>query len=207
MFDMITGLIASAGLAGIALLMFVENVFPPVPSELIMPLAGYNAAMGRMSFVAVVLAGSAGSLAGAWFWYWLARRVPEEKIRRFIRRHGRWAGIDLVGLRMARRWFRRYGASAVLIGRLIPAARTLISIPAGLVRMPPLKFLIFSAIGTLLWTTFLTSLGYILEAQYDRIAAWLDPVSTGIVVLCVLAYVWRVVTYDQPGGSRDAPNR
>lgn len=195
MFDWIAHVIGSIGVVGVALLMLAENVFPPIPSELIMPLAGYEAALGRMSLFLVIAAGTAGSLAGALFWYWLGRRVGAEGLARLARRYGRWFAVTPQEIARSSLWFQRHGRKAVLIGRLIPTVRTFISVPAGVARMPLGAFLAYSAAGSALWTALLALSGYALQSQYARVADWLNPISTGIVVLILGLYVWRVATH------------
>jgi len=200
MFDWITGIVRSVGLVGIALLMFLENVFPPIPSELIMPLAGFEAARGSLSLVGVIIAGSIGSLAGAALWYWIGLRIGSARLKRLARRHGRWLTISPANVDQANAWFaRRRGGVAVLLGRLIPTVRTFISVPAGVARMPLPRFLAYSALGTGAWTTLLALAGYLLESQYARVSAWLNPVSTAVVVLLLGGYLWRVVRHDGAG--------
>jgi membrane protein DedA with SNARE-associated domain len=195
MFDWITGFIDSVGALGVALLMFLENVFPPIPSELIMPLAGFNAATGKQNLVLVIAAGSAGSLAGALLWYWIGKKIGMDRLKRLARRHGRWLTITPDELDRSNAWFQRHGGAAVLIGRLIPTVRTFISVPAGVAGMPVGRFLAYTAVGTVAWTTLLTLAGYWLQSQYTRVSGWLNPVSTGVVILIVAYYLWRVATY------------
>lgn len=195
MFDWISGFVDAVGAIGIAVLMFLENVFPPIPSELIMPLGGFNAAAGREHLLAVIVAGSLGSLAGALFWYWIGRRLGTQRLKRLAARHGRWLTILPEDLDRSNAWFDRHGGSAVLIGRLIPTVRTFISVPAGVARMPMASFLAFTTVGTVSWTTVLAMAGYLLQAQYGLVAGWLDPVSTAVVVGIVGLYLWRVATY------------
>ncbi|SHJ00893.1 DedA family protein [Wenxinia saemankumensis] len=202
MFDWITGWIDSMGAFGVGLLMFLENVFPPIPSELVMPLAGFNAARGDMSLILVILAGSIGSLAGAALWYWIGAKFGMDRLRRLSERHGRWVGISPEELEKAQGWFDRHGGIAVLIGRLIPTVRTLISVPAGINGMGLPKFLGYSAVGTVAWTALLAGLGYWLESGYEAVEAWLNPISTAIVVGIVALYLWRVVTYDRRRAKR-----
>ena len=197
MFDWITNLIDSMGAFGVALLMFLENVFPPIPSELIMPLAGFNAARNTMSLPLVIAAGSIGSLAGAYLWYWIGRRIGFERLCKLSRKHGRWLSVWPEEFDRANDWFDRHGGGAVLIGRLIPTVRTFISVPAGVRRMPRAFFLGLSAIGTVAWTAFLTLAGYWLEGGYEAVSAWLDPVSTIVVVGLIGTYLWRVATYNR----------
>ncbi|PZX16649.1 membrane protein DedA with SNARE-associated domain [Palleronia aestuarii] len=195
MFDFISGIIDQVGYLGIAFLMFIENVFPPIPSELIMPLAGFNAATGPMNFLGVLLSGVVGSLAGAILWYWIGLRIGARRIHKLARKHGRWLTVSPEEFDEAQGWFDRHGGMAVLFGRLIPTVRTFISVPAGLVPMPFGRFVIYSTVGTTVWTALLTGAGYILEAQYERVSTWLNPVSTAVVVGLAAWYAWRVATY------------
>ncbi|SPJ24938.1 DedA family protein [Palleronia abyssalis] len=195
MFDWISGTIEAMGYFGIAFLMFAENVFPPIPSELIMPLAGFNAARGDMTFWGVLIAGSIGSLAGAVLWYWIGLKIGQRRIRKLAAKHGRWLTVSPDEFDQAQGWFDRHGGMAVFFGRLLPTVRTFISVPAGLVPMPLPRFLAYTSAGTLIWTAFLTASGYFLESQYERVQAWLNPVSTAVVVGLVAFYIWRVATY------------
>jgi membrane protein DedA with SNARE-associated domain len=194
-FDWITALIAHTGYFGIALLMLAENVFPPIPSELIMPLAGFTAARGELSLAGVLLAGTAGSLAGALVWYEIGRRIGLRRLRRWADRHGRWLTMSPEDLDQAVEWFRRHAGAAVLVGRLIPAVRTLISVPAGVAEMKLGSFLAWTAGGTALWTALLVAAGYLLEDGYEQVSAWVNPVSNVIVGLIVLGYAYRVATF------------
>lgn len=204
MFDWIVGFMEATGYLGILLLMLAENVFPPIPSELIMPLAGFAAAQGKLALVPVVLAGSAGSLLGAVFWYELGRRVGGDRLKRFAARHGRWLTLSPDEIDHAEAWFRRHGTSAVLLGRLVPAVRTLISVPAGITCMPRPAFLAWTALGTASWTALLVGAGYLLQNQYTRVADYLNPVSNVVVGLLVLWYAYRVVTF-RPDDAAPSP--
>lgn len=195
MFDWISAALNHTGYFGIALLMFAENLFPPIPSELIMPLAGFNASRGDMQVVWVVLSGTAGSLAGALFWYYVGRWLGCDRIKALARRHGRWVTVSPDDIDHAANWFRRHCGNAVFFGRLIPTIRTLISVPAGIAGMGLGRFLLFSFFGTLLWTALLTAGGYILGDQYARINSWLNPVANVVVAVIVFGYLYRVATY------------
>ena len=170
MVDWITGFISSTGYLGIALLMFAENVFPPIPSELIMPFAGFVAARGELNPIGVLVAGVVGSLLGAVPWYLAGRWVGSERLKRMADRHGRWLTVSRQDLDRAEAWFHRYGLVSVVVGRLVPAVRTLISVPAGITRMHPIPFFAYSAVGTVVWTGFLVGSGYLLESHYERVA-------------------------------------
>ncbi|WP_163848854.1 DedA family protein [Pseudooceanicola aestuarii] len=202
MFDWIAGVISAMGYGGLALLMFLENVFPPIPSELIMPLAGFHAAEGRFAAVGVVLAGSAGSVAGVTLWYWAGRRYRADRLRDLAGRHGRWLSLTPAEVDRALDWFDRHGEAAVFLGRLVPALRTLISIPAGLGRMPLWRFLLWTTGGSLIWNALLTAAGHVLHANYDRVQAWLDPVSTAVVVGMIAIYLYRVATFGRRSGQQ-----
>jgi membrane protein DedA with SNARE-associated domain len=197
MIDWITGF-QKMGNIGIALLMFVENVFPPIPSEVIMPLAGFSAARGERNLVIVIIAGSIGSLLGALAWYYIGKSLGAEKLKRWSTKHGRWLTVSAGEIDVACAWFNRHGGKAVFIGRLIPAVRTLISIPAGIAGMPLAPFLLYSLAGTVLWTALLAVAGYFLESQYDKVADWVNPVSNLFIGLIVLWYLYRVVRFRPP---------
>jgi membrane protein DedA with SNARE-associated domain len=193
MFEWIVGVVSSAGYIGVAALMALENLFPPIPSELIMPVAGFAAARGDLTITGVILAGTAGSVIGTLPWYWLGRRLGRRRIRHLAERHGRWLTISPDEVDRAHGWFERHGGKAVFFGRLIPAIRTLISVPAGIAAMPMGRYLAWSTLGSLIWTSLLALAGYVLESQYDLVAAYMDPVSKGVIALMVLTYLYRVV--------------
>ncbi|MDB5528022.1 MAG: alkaline phosphatase [Devosia sp.] len=195
MSEWIIGFVTQWGYLGIFLMMVAENIFPPIPSELIMPFAGFAAANGNLNVVGVLLAGVLGSLVGTLAWYVAARLLGIERFRALCNRFGRFATISEDDIDKAVHWFGRYGQWAVLFGRLVPAIRTLISVPAGLAAMPVWKFLLVSAVGTTIWTAFLTAAGYLLHEQYDLVEGWVDPVSTAVVAVAVVIYVWRFVTW------------
>ncbi len=181
MLEWIHSVTSAIGYPGIALLMFAENVFPPLPSELIVPLAGFAAAQGDLSLVGVILAGSLGSLLGQLPYYALSYWVGETTLYRLADRYGRWVMVSSHDLKRADRWFDRYGRWAVFCGRLVPGIRMLIPIPAGLSRMPLATFLLFSLFGTVLWTSLLTLLGFVLKENYHLVGHYL-----GVATLWVL---------------------
>lgn len=195
MSEWIIGFVTQWGYLGIFLMMVAENIFPPIPSELIMPFAGFAAANGDLNVFGVLIAGVLGSLVGTLAWYVAARLLGIERFRLLCNRFGRFATISEDDIDKAVHWFGRYGQWAVLFGRLVPAIRTLISVPAGLAAMPIWKFLIVSAIGTTIWTAILTAAGYLLHEQYELVEGWVDPVSTAVVAVAVVIYVWRFITW------------
>ena len=200
MFDWITQVVASTGYLGIAVLMFLENLFPPIPSEVIMPLAGFVAAQGELSLWGVIMAGTLGSLIGAAPWYLLGRWFGEKGLHSLAARYGRWLTLSTQDISKAIFTFRRHGATAVFFGRLIPAIRTLISAPAGIAMMPVHKFIFWTTLGSSLWAMLLTLAGYLLESQYDQVAGYLDPVSKVVVVAMVAIYIYRLATYRKHHG-------
>ena len=124
------------GYLGIAFLMFLDNIFPPIPSEIIMPSAGYTASKGDLSLIGVIIAGSAGSLIAAMILYWIGRKIPEQRLFSFIEHYGKFLRIKVTDLEKALGWFNQHGHKIVFFGRMIPAVRSLISIPAGMSKMP-----------------------------------------------------------------------
>lgn len=201
MFDWIVSLIDKAGYVGIALLMLLENVFPPIPSEVIMPLAGFSAAKGTLSFAGVVISGTVGSLAGAYFWFLIGRWIGPKRLKQFAGRHGRWLTLHPDEVERARAFFARYQIVALFLGRLIPAIRSLISVPAGVNCIPTSTFLLWSSLGTALWTLLLASAGYLLQSQYERVSEWLNPVSNVVVAGLAVWYLYRVIRFRAPEPS------
>jgi membrane protein DedA with SNARE-associated domain len=176
-----------AGYGAIFSAMFLENLFPPIPSELIMPLGGFYVQQGKLAFIPVVLAGLLGTVLGALPWYGIGRLVNEARIERWLERHGRWIGISPQELHRSRNWFNRHGTALVFWGRLIPGIRTLISVPAGIEMMPFVPFLIWTTAGSLIWTLLLTVAGLVLGEGYSNVEVWIEPVAKVIKVLLVAA--------------------
>lgn len=193
MTEWITQTMTSLGYLGIGLLMFLENLFPPIPSELIMPLAGFTIAQGKMSFIPAVLAGIIGTMVGALPWYYAGQLVGERRLRRLADRYGKWLTISSKDIDKANRWFNRHGAKTVLFCRLIPGVRTLISLPAGINQMPIALFLLYSTIGTALWVTLLTALGYFLGRNYSLVELYLAPVSKLVLLGLIIAFVVWII--------------
>ena len=195
MFDWITGFVESSGYLGIALLMLAENVFPPIPSELIMPLAGFTAARGDLNIILVVISGTLGSALGTALWYWLGRQLGMDRLKNLAERHGRWLTLSPTDLDRAQHLFRRHSGQAVFFGRLIPAVRTLISVPAGIVRISVGWFLFYTTLGSVLWNILLAGAGYMLQTQYHAVSEWLNPATNIILGLILIVYFYRVVTF------------
>ena len=179
MFDKIVEIVSAFGYVGVFLLMLLENIFPPIPSELIMPLAGFVAARGDLNFVGVILVGTAGSVVGALPWYYAGAKLGQVRMKHFAERWGHWLTLSPQDVDKASAWFDRHGKGAVFFGRLMPAVLTLISVPAGIVGMPMALFLIYSTLGSLIWTALLALAGFLLESQYDRVAHTSTPFRRG----------------------------
>lgn len=199
----IQNLVAQLGYVGIALLMFAETVFPPLPSEVIMPLAGMQAGAGRFSLAGTIAAGVTGAMIGNLAWYALARAIGVERMRTLVDLHGRWLTLDWDEVERGRSLFAKSGATFVCLGRLVPTIRSIVSIPAGLLAMPLLPFLLWSLIGTTVWTGLLAGAGTLLGGRHGAVADVVGPVSTAIVVAIVGWYGWRVATWHRRKGSRD----
>ena len=193
MFDWITGTIRSFGYAGVAFLTLLENVFPPIPSELVIPLAGFVAAGGEVTLWGVIVAGTVGSLAGGAAWYEIGRRVGEQRVRRWVERGGKWLTLSPEDVDRAQHWFQRHGGAAVLIGRLVPGVRTFVSLPAGFASMPRGRFLLYSAAGTAIWTAALASAGVVLEDNFALVGDSLDMATDVIVAVVVVLLVRRYI--------------
>ncbi len=200
---LIQSVIRALGYPGIVLVMAAENVFPPIPSELVMPFAGFMAREGTFNIFAVIVAGMLGSVMGAVILYWFGAWANEAVIRRFIRRWGRYAFISEEDLDVSLGYFNRHGEAVIFFGRLIPLVRSLISIPAGMDRMPLPKFLFYTILGTTVWSAILTYAGWLLRENYDLVAGYVERYQSVVVVLIALAVlVFLYVRVIKPHLSR-----
>lgn len=195
MFDWIVSVLESAELWGVAFLMLIENLIPPIPSEVIMPIAGFVASRGDNSLIAVVAAGTFGSLLGTTAWYFMGRQIGQQRLESFARRHGRWLTMTPDDIEKATAWFVRYGPWALVLGRLVPGVRTFISVPAGVAGLSLPKFLFYSTIGTALWTALLAIAGYWLGQDYMRVSQFVEPASNIIMAGAALIYLYRLLTF------------
>lgn len=191
----IPDLIDQTGYFGVFLLMLAETVFPPIPSEVIMPIAGLRAANGSMTLTGVIVSGTAGAMVGNLFWYLLARVIGMDRFHPFIDRHGRWLTMDWGDVEKAQRLFGRYGAAVVGIGRVLPTVRSVVSIPAGLLHMRLTRFLVWSTVGTAIWSSALAIAGWALGRRFGAIDAIVGPLSSIVMAGIVLAYLYRQLTW------------
>jgi membrane protein DedA with SNARE-associated domain len=188
------GIMETLGVWGAALLVAIESLFPPIPSELILPLAGFTASRGSFDLVTVILATTGGSLAGALLLYWLGAAVGAERLARLADRIPLMSGDDVV---TAMAWFHRFGPIAVFIGRFIPIVRSLISIPAGVDRMRLWLFTLLTVVGSGLWNTLFVVLGYVLGENWTVVEDIASRYSRGVLIAAIVVIaaliVWRVV--------------
>ena len=178
----------------ISFAMFLENLIPPIPSEIIMPLGGFFVYTGDLNFYILIVSGLIGTVVGALPWYFLGKLLNEKKLSNFIDRKGKFVGISLKDLDKSRLWFEKYGVLLVFWGRLIPGIRTLISVPAGIELMPINKFLIWTSLGSLIWVIFLTSAGYLFGENYEIIGLYIDNfkiILKPIFVILILFFLIR----------------
>ncbi len=180
-------LMETVGGVGVALAIALESIFPPIPSEIILPLAGFTAARGSMGLVAAILWATMGSLLGAWTLYGIARWFGLHRIHRAV---DRIPGVGRDDVDKANRWFTKYGNWSVLIGRVIPVVRSLISIPAGFNRMNFAQFSLWTFIGSAVWNTVLVTAGYMLGDQWCSILGVLNVFEDVIIVVFAAVLVF-----------------
>ena len=195
MSDWVIRLIEQSGYLGVGFLMFLETIFPPIPSEVIMSVAGVAAGQGKLDYGLVVASGTAGAMLGNVVWYLAARALGIARLEPIVRRWGRWLTITWPELIRSEAWFRRNGTMFVSLGRLMPTIRSLVSVPAGLLKMRFRTFFIASTVGTAAWTALLAGAGFKLGEHYRDIDNILGPASNGILALLALTYVYRLWTH------------
>lgn len=186
----VVGVVEALGPVGVGLLVALENLFPPIPSEVVLPVAGYVASQGQMNLVAAIVGATVGAVAGAWLLYGLGVWFGRERLRRWLERIPL---MEVEDLDRAESWFVRHGGAAVLVGRCVPVVRSLVSIPAGLERMPQPRFLLFTAIGSAVWNTALIVAGYVLGEQWSdvgRYSDWINYAVYAAIAVVVVRFVW-----------------
>ena len=174
----------------ICLAMFLENIIPPIPSEIIMPLGGFFVYQQKLNFYFLVFWGLLGTVLGSLPWYYLGRLVNEKKLSNFLNKKGKYLGISSNDLNKSKRWFEKYGVSLVFWGRLIPGIRTLISVPAGIELMPLRKFLIWTTFGSFIWVVLLTYAGYLFGENYPIIETYLDQIKYVMKPILILIFLY-----------------
>ncbi|MFZ9715702.1 MAG: DedA family protein [Pelagibacteraceae bacterium] len=189
MLEFAVNLIDQIGLLGAALLIGIEVVILPIPSELILLLTGFNVSIGNFGFVSALIATTIGSLAGALFLYFMGYAFSEERLESLVSKYGKYVGLYVKDLQKTATWFERHGAQLVFFGRLIPLIRSLVSIPAGLTKMKMSKFIIFTTLGSGIWNSIWLTLGFYLGDKWssaEKYAKYLDYlVYVGVVIAAI----------------------
>jgi membrane protein DedA with SNARE-associated domain len=188
--DWVVDVIDRLGYIGVALLVALENLFPPIPSEIVLPFAGFVARDGKATLPGMIIAATIGSILGAWALYGIAAWIGPERLEHFLVRHGKWLRLTPADVAKAERWFDRRAVTAVLVGRCVPLIRSLVSIPAGFRRMNFGVFTLYTAIGSLIWNSALVGAGYVLRDNWHDVEPVLDVVQYVVIALIVAAIVW-----------------
>lgn len=190
----VTGVVETFGYPGVLALVALENLFPPIPSELILPLAGFLVGQGRFQFVLALLAATLGSVIGALVLYAVGHWLGEQRLRRLVCRYGRFALLEISDLDEAVKRFNQYGGAAVFLGRLLPGIRSLISLPAGIERMSLVPFVLYTAAGSAIWNGVLIGFGWALGDQWSIVQSyvnWLQYVVIAAVLGLIAWFIWK----------------
>lgn len=192
--DWVTSVVETLGYGGVAFLVALENLFPPIPSEVVLPLAGFVAAGGDASVLGMIIAATIGSMVGAFVLYGIAAAIGPVRLRALVVRYGRWFGLDEADMDKTEEWFDRRANLAVLLCRCVPLMRSLISIPAGFRRMPLVPFSLLTLLGSLVWNVLLIGAGYLLGEQWHQVEEPLElfqRLVLAVIALAVAWFVWR----------------
>lgn len=194
MADWVTDVIDKLGYVGVALLVILENAFPPIPSEIVLPFAGFVARDGKATLWGMILAATIGSVIGAWLLYGIAAAIGPERVHDFVVRYGKWFRLTVNDLEKTEQFIDRHAKPAVLIGRCVPLIRSLVSIPAGFRRMPFVTFTIYTAIGSLVWNTALIGAGYLLRERWEKVEPVLEWAQYLVIAAILGGIGWFVWT-------------
>jgi membrane protein DedA with SNARE-associated domain len=187
--------IAWGGYFGIFLLMAAENIVPPIPSEVIMGLGGMAVARGHFAFLPLVAWGTAGTVLGNYFWYWVGDSIGYKRLRPFVERHGRWLTMTWGDVERVHRFFVSHGQWVVFVFRFLPVGRTIISLPAGMTHMPKWKFLLWTAAGSAIWNSVLAGAGFYLGSRFEALNRYVGPLAVALSIAMIGYYVWRVLRW------------
>jgi membrane protein DedA with SNARE-associated domain len=207
MLDWITNIMDSWGYLGIVLLMFLENIFPPIPSEVVMPLAGFTASQDKLNITFVIAMGTVGSVLGALPWYYAGRYLGEERLKDWADKYGKWITVRRKDIEKSSKWFSKHCGKAVVLCHLVPGIRTLISMPAGIHQMNLVKFLLYTALGAGFWVAVLAIAGYKLGQNYQMIERYLGPLSKIVLVILVVAAIAWFMRRKRKKSSASKPHR
>jgi len=193
MIDWAADFIDTIGLLGVAALVALENVFPPIPSELVLLLTGFNVSETRFGYVGAVVFATIGSVVGAYFLYGVGRLLSEDRLESFLAGIGRFVGLKKSDVHKGFQWFERHGSAVVLFGRLIPVVRSVVSIPAGAEKMPLVRFSMLTALGSLVWNAIWIAVGWGLGDQWKKAGTWGDYIQYGAVAVILVVLVVVIV--------------
>jgi membrane protein DedA with SNARE-associated domain len=208
--EWVTDVVEALGYLGVAFLVALENVFPPIPSEVVLPLAGFVAGQGRASLPGMIAAATIGSVVGAWILYGISALLGPQRLHRFVARYGRWMSVSTDELARAEAWFDRRAAAAVLVCRCVPLIRSLVSIPAGFRRMEPIRFTIYTAAGSAVWNTALVGAGFLLGERWESVGDYVGVLQWMVImVIAGLAawFAWRKIIQPRWGAPARAERR
>ena len=201
MIDWAADFIDAIGLLGVAALVALENIFPPIPSELVLLLTGFNVSETRFGFVGAIVFATIGSVVGAYFLYGVGRLLNEERLEAFLAGVGRFVGLKKSDVHKGFQWFERHGTLVVLFGRLVPVVRSVVSIPAGADKMPLGRFTALTAFGSLVWNTIWISIGWGLGDQWKKAGRWGDYIQYGAIALIAFGLVVLIARARRRSGS------
>lgn len=192
--ELIIDIVNKFGYMGVILLIAVENIFPPIPSEVILTFGGFATTISNITVIGAIIAATIGSVLGAIVLYWIGRVLNEERVDKLVdSRVGKILGLKKDDIHKAFSWFDNKGKFAVFFGRFIPIVRSLVSVPAGMAKMPMMPFLVLTTIGSFIWNTVLITLGRIAGASWNRIAEYIgdysDCIFSGFIVVFVLGII------------------
>lgn len=202
--ERVIDIIERFGYTGIALLIALETIFPPLPSEIILPMGGFTASRGDLMLWGVILAATLGSVIGALVLYAVGYWFGQERLYWLVDRYGRYVLLKQSDIDKANGWFERYNTKAVLIGRMIPVVRSLISIPAGLTRMSLPTFIVYTTIGSALWNSALIGSGYMLGNNWDEVEQYVGYLQYAVILGAIAGAGWFVWSRLRSRGNREA---
>ncbi len=194
MTDIIVDIFNALGYPGVAMLVMVEVLFPPIPSEIVLPLAGFMAGRGEYNLVLLIIVSTLGSVAGSMIIYGVSAWFGADRVYTLVDRYGKYAFITSADLEKAEEWFRNHGRATVFFGRLVPGIRSLVSIPAGLAKMPIGQFVLYTIAGSGLWNTILIVAGWVLGDQWERVENYTELFQLITVLVVLAAVFWFVYT-------------
>lgn len=201
MIDWAADFIDAIGLLGVAALVALENIFPPIPSELVLLLTGFNVSETRFGFVGAIVFATIGSVVGAYFLYGVGRLLNEDRLEAFLAGIGRFVGLKKSDVHKGFQWFERHGTLVVLFGRLVPVVRSVVSIPAGADKMPLGRFTALTAFGSLVWNTIWISIGWGLGDQWKKAGRWGDYIQYGAIALIAVGLMVLIARARRRSGS------